>query len=98
MHDGNCSLSDDEEGMLVNMAMFLASSGRGIRQEELLELMNTVILEIQDQRTYVLATLKSVQGLIKQNDKLRATLTSAGSLDPARAAQAKEEKEIVTLL
>ena len=45
VQESNCSLADDEEGTLVNMAMLMASSGRGITQHELLELMNIVMLQ-----------------------------------------------------
>ena len=31
VHDGNCNLADDEEGMLVNKAMLMASLGEGLQ-------------------------------------------------------------------
>jgi len=52
-------LADDEEGMLVNKAMLMASLGRGITREELLELMNIVMLKRKDKRNYFLVILKS---------------------------------------
>ena len=91
LHDGNFNLTDDEEGVLVNMAMLMATSGRGMTREELLELMNIIMQERIDKRIYVPATMKSVRSLIKRNKQLRERLRSAGSIDPARAAQATEE-------
>ena len=43
----------------------MAHCGSGINREELLDLMNIVMLERKDPREYVLATMKTIDGLIK---------------------------------
>ena len=53
--------------------------------------MNLVMAENRDRRIFVLATMKTLRGLIKRSDKLKRSLRYAESLDPARAAQANDE-------
>ena len=90
-HESNLYLSEDEEEGIANLAMLMASCGRGIGLEEVLNLLNIVIKEKTDNRTYIPATIKTVRGLIQRNDKLRKTVRSAASLDPARARQASKQ-------
>ena len=90
-HEGNRYMSEDEEEILGTIAMLLAASGRGICEDELLELMNLIILENRDKRMFVPATMKTLRGLIKRNDKLKQSVRYGGSLDPARAAKANNE-------
>ena len=87
----NCYLHEDQEGLLCDLAILMAKCGRGITREEILELINLVLMDRKDSREYVPATLKTVDGLISRNKRLKNALVSAGSLDPARAAQASTE-------
>ena len=91
VHESNLYLSEDEEEGIANLAMLMAGCGRGIGMDEVLNLTNIVIKEKTDDRTYVPATMKTVYGLISRNSKLRNTVRSAASLDPARAKQANEQ-------
>ena len=84
----NHLLSPNEEGTLANLAILLGHCGRGICRDELLDLINIVLIEKKDKRTFVPATMKTVDGLIRRNKKLKNKVRNAASLDPARAAQA----------
>ena len=84
----NHYLSPDEEGTLANLAILLGHCGRGICREELLDLINILLIERKDKRTFIPATMKTVEGLIKRNTKLKNRVRNAASIDPARAAQA----------
>ena len=89
-HHGNQTMDEDEEGTLANLAMLMATSGRGITRTELLELMNLCMSERFDHREYVPATMKSVYGFLQRNNELQSKVRSASSIDPARAAQASK--------
>ena len=83
-------MDEDKEGTLANLAMLMATSGRGITRTELLELMNLCMSERFDHREYVPATMKSVYGFLQRNNELQSKVRSASSIDPARAAQASK--------
>ena len=84
-------MDEDEEGTIANIAKLMASCGLGLCEEELLDSINLVLLENSDKRQFVLATMKTVDGLMKRHQDLKTRLSSASSLDPARANQACEE-------
>ena len=65
VHKINNHMSDDEEGCLANIAILMASCGRGINKDELLELINIVMSEKKNMREFVPATLKTVDGFPK---------------------------------
>ena len=91
VHETLRYMSDDEEGVLANIAILMANCGRGICREEVLELLNLSLAEKTDKRLFIPATMKVVTGVMKRNPKLQSTVRSAASLDSARAAQANEE-------
>ena len=91
IHELNTHLSECEEGCLANIAILMGHCGRGINKEELLELMNLVLIEKKDRREFIPATMKSIEGLMKRNNKLRTTVRNACSLDSCRAVQATED-------
>ena len=84
-------LSEDEEGLLTNVALLLSHIGHGICREELLDLVNIILQEKRDKRLTVPATMKTVDGMLSRNDTLKKQVRSASSLDPCRAAQATHE-------
>ena len=86
----NIHMSEDEEGCLANIAILMAHCGRGIYKDELLELINIVMSEKTNVREFAPATMKTVNGFIKRNEKLRSKVRNTSSLDPARASQACE--------
>mgnify|MGYP003331889529 CR=1 FL=1 len=53
--------------------------------------MNLCMSEKVDFRTYVPATLKTIDGFLQRHNDLKNKVRSASSLDPARASQASED-------
>ena len=84
-------MNEDEEGSLANIVKLLASCGRGLCKEKLLELINLVLLEKSDKTEFVPATMKIVDSLMNRHKDIKTRLSSASSLDPAQAYQACEE-------
>ena len=84
-------LSEDEEGLLTNVALLLSHIGHGICREELLHLVNIILHEKKDKRLTVPATMKTVDGMLSRSDTLKKQVKSASSLHPCRAAQASQE-------
>ena len=84
-------MDNDEEGTIANIAKLMATCGRGLCKEELLDLINLILLEKSDKRQFVPATMKTVDGLIKRHQDLNTRLSNASLLDPACASQACEE-------
>ena len=86
---GNRYLTQDEEGLLINSLVFLASLGHPVDEEEIMRIMNEIIFEGRDERLEDGMTREVVRKLMRRYPDLK--FLKANSLDPLRAAAASEE-------